>query len=256
MGHMKGGRQSLRKRMQRGFTMVEVIVAIGMLTLVGLAAAQFAITAVHSSYAHQQRSIAVGLAESGMEQVQESVKGKDGNTIFSTLTSGMAKSQAQEALKTASDLNVIENAADTIDLGWSDTPNATAIQAKVETTDQQGKGTKYTVYTVVGKCYRLSTQASCLSASKQGLVTTSGAVGSFKYVGQGNNAVEAASITDHTKFPTGPFNTGTAASQTYSPMVRVVVLVTWPDSQHQGKTCWYSTATIFDGSNDDTLKSK
>ena len=76
MGHTYGRRRALLKRMQRGFTMVEVIVAIGMLTLVGLAAAQFAITAVHSSYAHQQRAIAVGLAESGMEQVQESVKGK------------------------------------------------------------------------------------------------------------------------------------------------------------------------------------
>lgn len=91
MGHY-GRRRALLKRMQRGFTMVEVIVAIGMLTLVGLAAAQFAVTAVHSSYTHQQRAIAVGLAESGMEQVQESVKGKEGNTIFSTLTSGMSKS--------------------------------------------------------------------------------------------------------------------------------------------------------------------
>lgn len=253
MGHTYGRRRALLKRMQRGFTMIEVVVAIGMLTLVGLAAAQFAITAVHSSYAHQQRAIAVGLAESGMEQVQESVKGKDGNTIFSTLTSGMSQSYAQEALKKATDLNVIENASDTIDLGWNDSRSATAIQAKVETNGHQGKGTTYTVYTVVGKCYRLSTQASCLSASKQGLVTSSGA---YKYVGQGNKAVDAASITDATKFPTGPFNTGTASSPTYSPMVRVVVLVTWPDSQHQGKTCWYSTATIFDGSNDDTLKSK
>ncbi|MFR0565408.1 hypothetical protein [Bifidobacterium porcinum] len=118
------------------------------------------------------------------------------------------------------------------------------------------EGATYTVYTVVGKCYRLSAEASCLSASKQGLVTSSGAVGAYKYVGEGNKAVDAASITDATKFPTGPFNTGTASSPTYSPMPRVVVLVTWPDSQHQGKTCWYSTATIFDGSNDVTLKSK
>lgn len=253
MSRAYGGQAKLA---QRGFTMVEVIVAIGMLTLVGLAAAQFAITAVHSSYAHQQRSIAVGLAESGMEQVQESVKGKDGNTIFSTLTSGMAKSQAQEALKTASNLNVIENAADTIDLGWSDTPSATAIQAKAKTNDQQGKGTTYTVYTIAGKCYRLSAEASCLSASKQGLVSSSGTIGSFKYVGEGHKAVDAASITDATKFPAGPFNTGTASSLSYSPMVRVIVLVTWPDSQHHGKTCWYSTATVLDGSNDDTLKSK
>ena len=139
MGHTYGRRRALLKRMQRGFTMVEVIVAIGMLTLVGLAAAQFAITAVHSSYAHQQRAIAVGLAESGMEQVQESVKGKDGNTIFSTLTSGMSKSGAQEALKAATDFNVIENASDTMDLGWNNSPSTTAIQAKVETNDQQGK---------------------------------------------------------------------------------------------------------------------
>lgn len=43
MGRAYGGQS---KWAQRGFTMVEVIVAIGMLTLVGLAAAKFAITAV------------------------------------------------------------------------------------------------------------------------------------------------------------------------------------------------------------------
>lgn len=147
MGHTYGRRRALLKRMQRGFTMVEVIVAIGMLTLVGLAAAQFAVTAVHSSYAHQQRAITVGLAESGMERVQESVKGKEGNTIFSTLTSGMSKSGAQEALKAAIDFNVIENASDTMDLGWNDSPSATAIQAKVETNDQQGR---HHVYRICG----------------------------------------------------------------------------------------------------------
>lgn len=97
---------------------------------------------------------------------------------------------------------MIENASDTMDLGWNDSPSATAIQAEVETNGQQGKGTTYTVYTVVGKCYRLSAEASCLSASKQGLVTSSGAVGAYKYVGEGNKAVDAASITDATKFPT------------------------------------------------------
>lgn len=67
------------------------------------------------------------------------MKGKEGNAIFSTLTSGMSKSGAQGALKAATDFNVIENASDTMDLGWNDSPSATAIQAKVETNDQQGK---------------------------------------------------------------------------------------------------------------------
>ena len=71
MDHTYGRRRALLKRMQRGFTMVEVIVAIGMLTLVGLAAAQFAVTAVHSSYAHQQRAITVGLAESGWSRYRK-----------------------------------------------------------------------------------------------------------------------------------------------------------------------------------------
>ncbi|MFR0569665.1 prepilin-type N-terminal cleavage/methylation domain-containing protein [Bifidobacterium apri] len=264
---MKGGRQSLRKRMQRGFTMVEVIVAIGMLTLVGLAAAQFAITAVHSSYAHQQRSIAVGLAESGMEQVQESVKGERGSAVFANLTAGMSESGAKEALQVAEDLNVIENPSEELDLGWSASPKATSIQSKVETTDQQGKGTTYTVYTIVGKCYRVSTSASCFSASKLGLVGATGTVSSnkYRYTGEAPKGTDPSAdsefdknknvITGHTDFPSGSFYDATGAVKVvYTPMVRVVVLVTWPDSQHNGKTCWYSTASVLDGTDDVILK--
>lgn len=270
MGHMKGGRQSLRKRMQRGFTMVEVIVAIGMLTLVGLAAAQFAITAVHSSYAHQQRAIAVGLAESGMEQVQESVKGERGSAVFTNLTAGMSESGAKEALQVATDLNVIENPSEELDLGWSASPTTTSIQPKVETTDQQGKGTTYTVYTIIGKCYRVSTSASCLSASKQGLIKADGSVptDTYRYTSEApKTAATTASsaksefdknisvITSHTSFPAGSFYAGTVLTRVvYTPMVRVVVLVTWPDSQHSGKTCWYSTASVLDGTDDSILK--
>lgn len=273
---MKGGRQPLRKRLQRGFTMVEVIVAIGMLTLVGLAAAQFAITAVHSSYAHQQRSIAVGLAESGMEQVQESVKGERGSAVFANLTAGMSESGAKEALQVAEDLNVIENPSEELDLGWSASRKATSIQSKVETTDQQGKGTTYTVYTIVGKCYRVSTSASCFSASKLGLTGTVPS-DTYRYTSEAPNTSEAPKGTDpsaesvfdndkkkknviagNTDFPSGSFysfdkDTG-AVKVVYTPMVRVVVLVTWPDSQHNGKTCWYSTASVLDGTDDVILK--
>lgn len=74
------------------------------------------------------------------------MKGKEGNAIFSTLTSGMSKSGAQGALKAATDFNVIENASDTMDLGWNDSPSATAIQAKVETNDQQGRRHVYRIH--------------------------------------------------------------------------------------------------------------
>ena len=66
-------KRGMPKRGERGFTLVETIVAVLVLSLVGLAAAQFAVTAIRTSYAQQMRSTAVSLGDDGVERVQAQI---------------------------------------------------------------------------------------------------------------------------------------------------------------------------------------
>ena len=63
----------LPKRGESGFTLVEVLVAIVVLSITGLAAAQFAITAIRTSYAQQQRSAAIALGSDGIERMRAQI---------------------------------------------------------------------------------------------------------------------------------------------------------------------------------------
>ena len=71
----------LPKRGESGFTLVEVLVAIVVLSITGLAAAQFAITASRTSYAQQQRSTAVSLGDDGMERMRAQIANVDATNI-------------------------------------------------------------------------------------------------------------------------------------------------------------------------------
>ena len=72
-----------------GFTLVEVLVAIVVLSITGLAAAQFAITAIRTSYAQQQRSTAVSLGDDGMERMRAQIANVDANQYLDELIKGM-----------------------------------------------------------------------------------------------------------------------------------------------------------------------
>ena len=69
--------------------MVEVLVAIVVLSITGLAAAQFAITAIRTSYAQQQRSTAVSLGDDGMERMRAQIANVDANQYLDELIKGM-----------------------------------------------------------------------------------------------------------------------------------------------------------------------
>lgn len=79
----------LPKRGESGFTLVEVLVAIVVLSITGLAAAQFAITAIRTSYAQQQRSTAVSLGDDGMERMRAQIANVDANQYLDELIKGM-----------------------------------------------------------------------------------------------------------------------------------------------------------------------
>ena len=84
----------LPKRGESGFTLVEVLVAIVVLSITGLAAAQFAITAIRTSYAQQQRSAAIALGSDGIERMRAQIADHTSapSSYYTDLLPGMGES--------------------------------------------------------------------------------------------------------------------------------------------------------------------
>ena len=163
-GVMLAGRMPKRgmpKRGERGFTLVETIVAVLVLSLVGLAAAQFAVTAIRTSYAQQMRSTAVSLGDDGVERVQAQIASVNSDSYFDELTKGMGESRVDDAYTALQKAGAFtSNGAVTTqlkDLGWAATADSsdTYIHPARTTTGKDFKQSEFTVYTVVEKAYRL-----------------------------------------------------------------------------------------------------
>lgn len=111
----------LPKRGESGFTLVEVLVAIVVLSITGLAAAQFAITAIRTSYAQQQRSTAVSLGDDGMERMRAQIANVDANQYLDELIKGMGETSVTAAQKNLSDVGAI--ASQLADLSYTSSPD-------------------------------------------------------------------------------------------------------------------------------------
>lgn len=164
----------LPKRGESGFTLVEVLVAIVVLSITGLAAAQFAITAIRTSYAQQQRSTAVSLGDDGMERMRAQIANVDANQYLDELIKGMGETSVTAAQKNLSDVGAITSQL--ADLSYTSSPDpdkSKYIQPVRATTGKDAKHTEYTVNTVVERCFRASGEISCKTASQLGISRSS-----------------------------------------------------------------------------------
>ena len=240
-GLAAGRVKRLTKRGESGFTLVEVLVAVVVLSVTGLAAAQFAITAIHTSYAQQQRSTAVSLGSDGIERMRAQIAddtSKPGQ-YYADLLAGMGVDGVNQAQANLAAVGALSSQPS--DLAATDTPDTDAgkyIQPVRVTTGKDSKQTTYTVNTVVEKCYRLSGTMDCKTASALGVSGGSSIAGL--------DGVEDASlksaILSRNSIPTKGF---IYESKTYMPMVRVVVGVTWKDGMNNGKTAVYTTNELL-----------
>lgn len=142
---VKNGGSSMsgqRRGGEEGFTLVEVIVAIVLLTITGLAAAQFAITAVRSASSNQQRSAAVSIAAAGVEAV------RSGAASF-TPADKSAADESNDTAWTALASDGLVSSTDRSD-SWL---SSTTVTANNQTT--------FTQYRLTQKCYRSTGSASC-----------------------------------------------------------------------------------------------
>lgn len=246
-GVMLAGRMPKRgmpKRGERGFTLVETIVAVLVLSLVGLAAAQFAVMAIRTSYAQQMRSTAVSLGDDGVERVQAQIASVNSDSYFTELTKGMSADGVKEAYNALLDAGAFtanagaSASAQISDLGYAATVDGSGkyVQSARTTQGKDFKHSTFQVYTVVEKAYRLSGTMQVKTASEWGLPNHG-----LEYVSGGG---ASADVNDRTKAVTKAFTSG--STNTYVPVIRVVVGVTWPDNLTKGKTCIYTTSTLLD----------
>lgn len=251
-----GGREwRLPRRGQKGFTIVEVLVALLILLMVGTVAAQFAVRAIHTSYEQQQRVTATTLATSGMEKVRSRIRGVSGSSYLASITAGMSQSDAEAAYAAAKDLGVVSDGD--FQLAYSTTstvPGGTATIAPVDASNTVN-GTPFTVYTVVGKCYRKNTSAQCLAvdpaafSSPEYLASGVASGGSSSSSSSDVKLTDASlpdlttALSDPTVQADYPFKAG---ADVYTPMLRVTVVVSWTYGSSPSTPQVYATTEYLD----------
>lgn len=235
------GREQWRN--EQGFTLIEVIVSIALVLVAGLAAAQFTITAIHTSHAQQQRAAAVSIANGSLEQAEALLGSNKPQDYAKTLVKGVKESESEAAWKAVSDLGAVS--ADDMDLFYqSDSTSDTGgVTVKRTAQPEESRSGTFTVYTVLGKCYRRQGTAACKSANALGL----------PHGGLQSGSTDVSSqVRSNTDMPTAPFK-NSADAHTYIPMLRVMVAVTWPDVGGSAKTCVYATSRLIDPNEDKAI---
>jgi type II secretory pathway pseudopilin PulG len=147
-----------------GFTLVEVIVALGLILFVMSASVPFFVRSLQTSSTQQVREAAVALADQGMEQaraVQASSMASGRNqTIAQTNWSALPAAAAQAMTQSTAWYDSGANGSATPLIPWSVSDSTTFVN-----------NLQYTVDTEIGKCWITSTSSQCTTTT--GAVNTS-----------------------------------------------------------------------------------
>ncbi len=191
-----------------GLSLLEVIVAVALVTIVMTASATLCLTGIATASAQERRQVAVTVASGTMETVGAQSVARNAATGVSGLYTGRNATAVSAAwVANASVIGVAQTYA------MSD-PTATisSVPAIPITSTTTQAGTTYTVQTLIGPCYQPKSGGDC--------VVVSGAT---------------ASVT-----PSG-----------YTPLIRVIVLVTWTAGNSCAASgCSYTTSSLVDPNSD------
>jgi prepilin-type N-terminal cleavage/methylation domain-containing protein len=200
-----------------GMTLMEVIVAIAIMTTIALAAASVSLNGTKTQNAVERKQVAVTIANGFMEKVSGWTVDINSSTGVSMLYDGRSQSAVSAAfLANATRPGVAQtnpiwdiNAPGDMPLGPS-LPITTT-----PTTLPPENGTQYTVTTLIGSCYQST------------LIQTAQTTGSP---------------------PVPVLNNCVAASGANTDMlIRVIVIVSWTaGAQCQASGCYYDTSTLLD----------
>lgn len=142
-------------RIENGFTLIEVTVAISLLLVVALAAGAFAVNALKLSTQQQRAQVAVTVAGERMEQVQRL-------TTSSAQPTTLVAGRGETAVKDAWAANAaVEGVAQTYPL-WG----TAGVETVPITQSTERSGSTYVSTVLIGSCYQFKTTAgACTKAS-------------------------------------------------------------------------------------------
>ena len=231
----------LPRRGESGFTLVEVLVAVVVLSITGLAAAQFAIGAIRTSYAQQQRSTAIALGSDGIERMRAQIAGSKAKPshYYQDLLHGMGADGVKQAQANLAAVGAITSQVS--DLASTATPRCGHLEIHSAGAYHHGQGR----------------QTDHLHGEHRGgeMLQTQRHHGLFDRFGPGHHRHQRhlrcgrqdgrVTESQHSGRRIHSRERFLYQTRTYMPMVRVVVGVTWPDGMQRGKTCVYTTTELL-----------
>lgn len=234
----------MRGRGETGFTLIEVIVAVVILTIVGMTAAQFAVRSLVTSREMQQRAAAASLAQDQLEKLQSQISSNaetsgHAQSYFNAFVKNISKGgykQVNSDLK-GSVLPDFQNAVG----GISVYNNGTIDESGVPSVEKIRKSdTDYTLYAVVAKCFRSSDSMTLLTSMPSGTYT---------YLDKETSVTDTV-LNSPEDYVEGRFSDSNG--KTYYPMLRLTVFAKWHNNS-KSNDCIYSVTKLIDLSDDGKL---
>jgi prepilin-type N-terminal cleavage/methylation domain-containing protein len=212
---------------ERGMTLMEVIVAIAIMTIVALAAASVTLNGTKTESVDERQQVAVTIANGFMEKASGWTVDIDSTTGVSQLYYGRSQAAVQAAFAANStrpgvaQTNAVWDPNAPADVAMATPPGTPSLPITESPTTTPAlppeNGTSYTVTMLIGSCYQSTT-----------IQTATNADGTPNL----NNCVATAAATSDA-------------------LIRVIVIVTWTaGAQCQSTPCYYETSTLVDPSSD------
>jgi prepilin-type N-terminal cleavage/methylation domain-containing protein len=200
---------------ESGFSLVEVVIAVGILAILSTASLSIYLQSMNSASGQQRREIAITIANQTLENVNAWSTGVDPASGVSFLYTGRTHTKVQQYWDSNAD---VAGVAQTYPVWDTRSPAVDEGLPIVTTAPVVRNGTEFTVETLIGTCYQQKTGGDCTRIS--------GWSGYPLAISNANNAI-------------------------YTALTRVIVIVRWSaGGSCDSGACMYQAATLIDLSSD------
>lgn len=152
----------LALRRDSGMSLVEVIVAIAIVSIIALSSASLAINGFSLASSQERRQVAVTIASGAMEAASAQ--------SVSTIYSGRTKAAVQAAFtanSTVPGIATVSGVAPTYQVWDTSSPVPSVMNLPITAAPNKLNGTTYTTTTLLGACYQLRTGGNCTTIAGQ-----------------------------------------------------------------------------------------